>query len=116
MSRMVYALMLWFKVSVAAFAAMDRLHLRDDSLVSGSIMAQDKNGYCIMISTPRGPAVTNVAYHSVRYVEYATPDRARLWLQADETARALGARTAAHVIILATEPFGEAILEAAQNA
>jgi phosphatidylserine/phosphatidylglycerophosphate/cardiolipin synthase-like enzyme len=110
------ALVLWMLTAVAAVASVDRLHLRDGSTVSGSILTQDRDGYRVMTSTPRGPAVTNVAVGAVRYVEYATPANARRWLQADETARALGARTDARVTVLSTEPFGQAIVDAVRNA
>lgn len=116
MRRIGLALVLWMLMEAAAFASVDRLHLRDGSTVSGSILTQDRDGYRVMTSTSRGPAGTNVALRTVRYVEYATPANARRWLQVDETARALGSRIDAKVTVLTTEPFGEAIVEAARNA
>ena len=116
MRRIGLALALWMVMEAAAFASVDRLHLRDGSTVSGSILTQDRDGYRVMTSTSRGPAGTNVALRTVRYVEYATPANARRWLQVDETARALGSRIDAKVTVLTTEPFGEAIVEAVRNA
>lgn len=116
MSRIGLLLALWTLTATSAVASVDRLHLRDDSTVSGSILTQDRDGYRIVTATLRGPAGTNVALHAVRYVEYSTPENARRWLQAEETARALGARTDARVTVLTTEPFGEAIVEAVRKA
>ncbi len=90
--------------------------MRNGDVVSGTILTQDRDGYRVLTSTPHGPVGTNIARSAVRYVEYATPANARRWLQADETARALGARTDARVTFLTAEPFGEAIVEAVRNA
>jgi phosphatidylserine/phosphatidylglycerophosphate/cardiolipin synthase-like enzyme len=110
------ALSLWMMTASAALASVDRLHLRDGSTVSGSILSQDREVYRVSVSTPRGPAGTNVAVSAVRYVEYATPASAQRWLQVDVTTRVLGARTDARVTVLTTEPFGEAIVDAVRNA
>ena len=95
-------------------ARADEIFLRDGSSLTGRVLMVQSDGYVFQDGSPRG-TMQNIPKAAVRYVLYDDP------AQAD---RVLGIRSMlrhvegepSFVRLLPTRPFGQAILDAVQNA
>ena len=100
--------------SVAVHGRADEISLRDGTSMTGRVLMVQSDGYVFQDDAPRG-TMQNIPKSAVRYVLYDDPTHAD---------RILGIRNAllhaegetSFVRLLSTRPFGQAILEAVQNA
>ena len=98
----------------SAASRADEISLRDGSSLTGRVLMVQSGGYVFQDNAPRG-TMQNIPKAAVRYVLYDDP------AQADHILGIRGALRhadgdASFVRLLPTRPFGQAILEAVQNA
>ena len=106
--------MLGVLILLSAVSRADEISLRDGSSLTGRVLMVQSGSYVFQDDAPRG-TMQNIPKAAVRYVLYDDPALA---------GRVLGIRSAlrhvegdpSFVRLLPTRPFGQAILEAVQNA
>ncbi len=99
---------------LSAASRADEISLRDGTSLTGRVLMVQTGGYVFQDDSPRG-TMQNIPKAAVRTVLYDDPAMAD---------RALGIRSALRLVegdpsfvrLLPTRPFGQAILEAVQNA
>ena len=95
-------------------AQADEISLRDGSSLTGRVLMVQSDGYVFQDNAPRG-TMQNIPKAAVRYVLYDDPAQADRIFGIHSSLRHVEGDPS-FVRLLPTRPFGQAILEAVQNA
>jgi phosphatidylserine/phosphatidylglycerophosphate/cardiolipin synthase-like enzyme len=103
-------------IGQAQSASSDLVRLRDGRELSGRIIQNTSSGY-VLIPADAPTQIRRIPREATAYVLYADQTQAAKLLGLDSAARNLAKTSASvEVRLLAAEPFGKALLEAARSA